>query len=109
MIIVKLILPRFTWTRDSALSLDSMLPAILPPLYLQPWEPCSYAGTGNFNYSAHAANVYGELLIRSYIDGQARLQTLQTRSGDLWSGGLNEPKFTADGRAFDGDWGRPQR
>jgi glucoamylase len=98
MIIVKLILPRFTWTRDSALSLDSMLPAILPPLYLQPWEPCS-----------HAANVYGELLIRSYIDGQARLQTLQTRSGDLWSGGLNEPKFTADGRAFDGDWGRPQR
>ena len=34
---------------------------------------------------------------------------MQTRSGDLYTGGLNEPKFMVDGTAFDGDWGRPQR
>jgi glucoamylase len=50
-----------------------------------------------------------EPLFRSYIASQADLQTLRTRSGDLWSGGLNEPKFEADGGVFDGEWGRPQR
>jgi glucoamylase len=50
-----------------------------------------------------------EPLFRTYIASQADLQTLHTPSGDMWSGGLNEPKFEADGGVFDGDWGRPQR
>ena len=50
-----------------------------------------------------------EPLIRAYIASQGHFQTLQTKSGDLWSGGLNEPKYMLDGTVFDGDWGRPQR
>lgn len=50
-----------------------------------------------------------EPLVRAYIASQGQLQQLDTRSGDLWSGGLNEPKFTVNEDAFNGDWGRPQR
>ncbi|EHK98266.1 putative Glucoamylase [Glarea lozoyensis 74030] len=45
----------------------------------------------------------------SYITAQAALQTVGNPSGGLSSGGLGEPKFNADGSAFTGSWGRPQR
>jgi glucoamylase len=47
--------------------------------------------------------------IENYINAQATLQTVSNPSGDLFSGGLGEPKFNADGSAFTGAWGRPQR
>lgn len=47
--------------------------------------------------------------MRSYITSQARIQATPNPSGDLWSGGLSEPKFTAQGRPFTRSWGRPQR
>jgi glucoamylase len=34
---------------------------------------------------------------------------LSNPSGSVSSGGLGEPKFNADGSAFTGAWGRPQR
>lgn len=40
---------------------------------------------------------------------QARLQTIQTPSGGLSTGGLAEPKYNLDETAFTGSWGRPQR
>jgi glucoamylase len=50
-----------------------------------------------------------EPLIREYIAFQSKIQQAENPSGDLWTGGLNEPKFMADGSRFDGEWGRPQR
>jgi glucoamylase len=50
-----------------------------------------------------------EPLIKAYAQSQAELQMVQTRSGDLWTGGLNEPKYHVNGTRFDGEWGRPQR
>lgn len=47
--------------------------------------------------------------IQRYITAQAKLQTVSTPSGGLSSGGLAEPKYNADGSAFTGAWGRPQR
>jgi glucoamylase len=48
--------------------------------------------------------------IQSYIIAQAKLQTVSNPSGDFASGaGLGEPKYNADGSAFTGGWGRPQR
>lgn len=48
-------------------------------------------------------------LLREYISAQAQLQVTPNPSGDLWSGGLSEPKFNTDLTAFTGSWGRPQR
>lgn len=56
------------------------------------------------NYSVSLQNE-----ITAYISAQAILQTVDNPSGDLSSGGLGEPKFNADGTAFMGSWGRPQR
>lgn len=50
-----------------------------------------------------------EPLLRAYVASQAELQVLETRPGDLYSGGLGEPKYMVNGTAFDGNWGRPQR
>lgn len=50
-----------------------------------------------------------EGLVRSYVSAQAGIQNRRNPSGDLWSGGLSEAKFTAQGLPFEGDWGRPQR
>lgn len=50
-----------------------------------------------------------EPLIREYVAIQSKIQQAVNPSGDLWTGGLNEPKFQIDGSRFDGDWGRPQR
>ena len=48
--------------------------------------------------------------IESYISAQAALQSVSNPSGSLSNGsGLGEPKFEANGTAFNGDWGRPQR
>lgn len=48
--------------------------------------------------------------IEHYIAAQALLQTVANPSGDLTDGsGLGEPKFEANGTAFTGPWGRPQR
>jgi glucoamylase len=47
--------------------------------------------------------------ITAYITAQAQLQTVSNPSGSLSTGGLGEPKFNADGTAFTGSWGRPQR
>jgi glucoamylase len=50
-----------------------------------------------------------EGLVRAYVASQAAIQGVSNPSGDLWTGGLNEPKFHVDGSAFTGSWGRPQR
>ncbi|KAL9029390.1 MAG: hypothetical protein Q9196_002361 [Gyalolechia fulgens] len=48
--------------------------------------------------------------IEDYVSAQALLQTVANPSGDLTDGtGLGEPKFEANGTAFTGPWGRPQR
>lgn len=48
--------------------------------------------------------------IERYIIAQAKLQAIHNPSGHLSDGaGLGEPKFNADGTAFTGAWGRPQR
>lgn len=48
--------------------------------------------------------------IDDYVSAQALLQTVVNPSGDLTDGsGLGEPKFEANGTAFTGPWGRPQR
>ena len=48
--------------------------------------------------------------IENYIIAQAKLQTVSNPSGSFSDGsGLGEPKFNADGTAFTGSWGRPQR
>lgn len=48
-------------------------------------------------------------VITNFVNSQAALQTVSNPSGDLFSGGLGEPKFHVDESAFNGDWGRPQR
>lgn len=47
--------------------------------------------------------------IEQYVSAQAYIQTISTPSGDLFGGGLGEPKFNVDETAFTGSWGRPQR
>lgn len=43
------------------------------------------------------------------MTAQSVIQTTPNPSGDLWTGGLSEPKFMIDGKPFTGSWGRPQR
>ncbi|KAK4687124.1 glucoamylase, partial [Tremellales sp. Uapishka_1] len=93
----------YTWTRDSALTISSLLPLFLPEPYLQPWKYIP------LNSSSPAKDPLYEPLIRDYIASQAAIQDTSNPSGDLWSGGLSEPKFNTDGTAFTGNWGRPQR
>ncbi|KAK3368937.1 family 15 glycosyl hydrolase [Lasiosphaeria ovina] len=77
----------FTWTRDAALTLKTLLDEF----------------------------VLGNAALRPYIDdyvrSQAVLQTVTNPSGSLLPSGtgLGEPKFNADGSRFNGNWGRPQR
>lgn len=76
----------FTWTRDSALTLKVLIDTFIDgDRSLQPQ-------------------------IQNYVASQARLQTVSNPSGSLTNGaGLGEPKFEANGTAFNGAWGRPQR
>ncbi|KAG9235112.1 glycoside hydrolase family 15 protein [Amylocarpus encephaloides] len=76
----------YTWTRDAALVFKCLVDTFID------------------QYSSSL-----QILIENYITAQARLQTVQNPSGGLSSGGLGEPKFNADGSAFTGSWGRPQR
>ncbi len=56
-----------------------------------------------------AGNTSLQSLIESYIYAQAQLQAVPNLSGNLSTGaGLGEPKFEADGTAFNAPWGRPQ-
>ncbi|KAL7422578.1 glycoside hydrolase 15 protein [Cryptotrichosporon argae] len=92
---------QYTWTRDAALTLSALLPSFLPEDYLVPYVP----------HNATPADVDTTLepFVRAFVGAQADLQVVKTRSGELSTGGLNEPKFSVDGTAFNGEWGRPQR
>lgn len=89
-----------------------MLADFLPDEYLQPWLPArtntSWGATRNSTRYG-LKNALLEPLIRDYISAQANIQTLDTRSGDLYTEGLSEPKYYVNETAFNGDWGRPQR
>ncbi|KAL8942854.1 MAG: hypothetical protein Q9211_001217 [Gyalolechia sp. 1 TL-2023] len=76
----------YTWTRDSALTFKMLIDTFIAgDMSLQPE-------------------------IEDYVSAQALLQTVANPSGDLTDGtGLGEPKFEANGTAFTGPWGRPQR
>lgn len=75
-----------TWSRDSALTLKILVDILI-------------AGDASLQPT-----------IERYITAQAKLQAIYNPSGDLSDGaGLGEPKFNADGTAFTGAWGRPQR
>lgn len=93
----------YTWTRDSALTISTLIPHLRLDLAdidnaTEPWEL----------YSA-LSDVLKEFLFRDYIESQAEIQIGKNPSGDLKKGGLNEPKFHVDGTPFTGNWGRPQR
>ncbi|KAJ5827845.1 Six-hairpin glycosidase [Penicillium robsamsonii] len=75
----------YTWTRDSALVFKTLVDMFK-------------------NGDSALLNV-----IEEYINAQAYIQTVSNPSGNLFSGGLAEPKFNADETAFTGSWGRPQR
>ncbi|KAL2839805.1 putative glucoamylase precursor [Aspergillus pseudoustus] len=76
----------YTWTRDAGLTLAAVIE--------------------QFN----AGDTSLEPLIQSYVDSQAKLQTVDNPSGGLSDGsGLAEPKFNVDLSAFTDAWGRPQR
>ena len=47
--------------------------------------------------------------IDNFVVAEAQLQPVSNPSGTITTGGLGEPKFNADGSAFTGSWGRPQR
>ncbi|KAK9236673.1 Six-hairpin glycosidase-like protein [Lipomyces kononenkoae] len=48
-------------------------------------------------------------IIDAYVDNVRTTQWTPNPSGQFGRGGLGEPKFEVDGRAFVGTWGRPQR
>jgi glucoamylase len=77
----------YTWTRDSALTFKAIVDTFIN------------------SYSSSL-----QTQIQNYIAAQAKRQLVSNPSGDFSSGaGLAEPKFNADGSAFTGSWGRPQR
>ncbi|RKP28990.1 Six-hairpin glycosidase [Metschnikowia bicuspidata] len=81
----------YNWIRDSAL--------VMRTLIVQLDEDT----TGNFAFL--------KTIIENYIEESYHLQRLPNRSGmfdDSQRSGLGEPKFMADGKTFDDDWGRPQ-
>lgn len=82
-----------------------MLPTFLPEEYLQPWL---FEYRNGSRKHTDPDQPLLETLIRSYIHAQTAIQVTPNPSGDLWTGGLNEPKFHVDGSAFNGEWGRPQ-
>jgi glucoamylase len=73
----------YTWTRDSALTFKCIVDTFA---------------------QSYSASLQTE--IQNYIVAQANLQTVSNPSSGA---GLGEPKFNADGSAFTGSWGRPQR
>jgi glucoamylase len=89
--------------------MKTLLHDFLPSDYLTPWEYDLRPQSNTKTHRSEQLKPLIEPLVRAYIASQAGLQKLNTKSGDLWSGGLNEPKFMVDGETFDGEWGRPQR
>ena len=89
--------------------MKTLLHDFLPASYLTPWAYDHDSSIKTKRYHSERLKPLVEPLLRAYIASQAELQKLDTKSGNLWSGGLNEPKFMVNGDAFDGDWGRPQR
>jgi glucoamylase len=87
---------QYTWTRDSALTISTLLPYFLDNTTGLPGAP-----TGD--------GILLEPLIRSYVTAQQALQVQPNPSGAFWTGGIGEPKFEVSGKPFIGDWGRPQR
>jgi glucoamylase len=72
----------FHWVRDAGLVSD-----VLIDMYRTPGNDVTRLGK----------------LLEDYVDLSSRLQQTPNPSG-----GLGEPKFNADGGAFNGPWGRPQ-
>lgn len=95
----------YTWTRDSALTISSLLPALVPEAYLRPWEDGNTTAARRENRT----NPPFEDVLKSYVKAEEMIQAQSNPSGDLWTGGLSEPKFNTDYSPFEGDWGRPQR
>lgn len=99
---------QYTWTRDAALTLSSLLPEFLPDEYLQPWDE-QWHSDAPLARTHEKRHPLLEGLVRSYASFQADIQAQPNPSGDLWTGGLSEPKFQVSGEAFTASWGRPQR
>ncbi|KIK68980.1 carbohydrate-binding module family 20 protein [Collybiopsis luxurians FD-317 M1] len=76
----------FTWTRDSALTFQTIIDQYTLGL---------------------DTSLRGE--IDNYVTAQAIVQRISNPSGDITTGGLGEPKFYINETAFTGPWGRPQR
>ena len=96
------------------MTISSLLPLMLPPNYTSSARPLSdrkeeHTASKTLTEDPETIGILLEPLFRAYITSQADLQLLDTPSGDLWHGGLNEPKYHVDGSVFTGPWGRPQR
>ena len=106
---------QYTWTRDSAMTISSLLPIMLFPNYTSSATPplserkAQPTASKTSPEDPGAIGVLLEPLVRAYISSQSDLQLLDTPSGNLRNGGLNEPKYRVDGSVFTGPWGRPQR
>lgn len=85
--------------------MSTLVSAHLSEKYEHPWV---YSAPESRN-SSEVSKPLVEPLVRAFIAAQSQMQTKVNPSGDLWTGGLNEPKFQVDGSRFDEDWGRPQR
>jgi hypothetical protein len=78
----------YTWTRDSALVFKYIVE--------------------RFTAGSYDSSI--QVQIQNYIIAQAKLQGVSNPSGSLSDGtGLGEAKYMADGSAYTGGWGRPQR
>ncbi|KAK9450801.1 Six-hairpin glycosidase-like protein [Limtongia smithiae] len=78
----------FQWVRDGAITMRAVVD--------------EYIASGGADFSLRA-------MLDAYVDACAGVQRTPNRSGKPWADGLGEPKFTADGSPYSGDWGRPQR
>ncbi|KAK9476713.1 Six-hairpin glycosidase-like protein [Lipomyces japonicus] len=76
----------YQWVRDGAITVHALVE--------------EYARTGNSTIRD---------VINLYVNDVKNIQWTENPSGDFRSGGLGEPKFEVDGRAFQDGWGRPQR
>ncbi|EAW09113.1 putative glucan 1,4-alpha-glucosidase [Aspergillus clavatus NRRL 1] len=83
----------FTWTRDSALTIQGLIEIFL--------TANNFLGIDYQPLKGH---------IQDYISSQAILQNVTNPSGGLSDGaGLGEPKFEVNLNPYTGAWGRPQR
>jgi glucoamylase len=78
----------FNWVRDSALVFKCIID--------------QYAGLEGNDPALRT-------LIDNFVSAEATYQHVPNPSGDVDTGGLGEPKFQVNLKAFEGDWGRPQR